>query len=219
MSILTIDEHTFDPLFDEIWHVWPQSWDTGDGPWNEKYIRKFSKQLMGKLFQRGGYFHDAICQAVIAVRIRDVKVPQEEFDKAKELANELVRIVRSIEPDAKYITIKYESTVSGGDRCLPGVEIRFDSEWFGKDYRTDKYGPWHERHSTCAVHVWWDTRNVQGYQNSRPDAKPMPRYGELYPICRMWAKDRFGYKSRKQDDAEYQVFFPEGESNIYFNKK
>ena len=218
MSILNIDEYIYDPLFNEIWEAWPQSWGPGSGLWGETHVRNFSSKLMGALSQRGGYFHDAICQAVVTVWIRGVIVPQEEFNKAKELAKELANIVRSIEPNAKYIRIEYESTISGGDHCLPGIRIDFDSEWFGRDYRTDKYGAWHERHSTGTVHVWWNTKNIKGYQNSKQDARPAPRYDELYPTCRMWPKTN-SFMGGIQRDAENHIFFPDGERYVYYDKK
>lgn len=215
MSILSIDE-TFDPLFGKIWRMWAQGWDR-DGSWNEAYMKRFNDQFMAALRERGDYFHNAINHAAVALRINYRRVPDEAFDRIDELAIELVKIVWSIEPNAKYITIEFGSTISGSDVCLPDVKINFDSEWFGKDYRTDKYGPWHERHSLCCTHICYDTANIRGYQNSRPDARPCPTYGDLYPESQTWRKLRnsdWGLES-KQDKHKCYVFFPEGESNLY----
>lgn len=215
MSILSIDE-TFDPLFEKIWRMWAQGWDRY-GSWNEAYMKRFNEQFMTALRERGDYFHNAINQAVVTTRIWDRRIPNSAFDQISGLAIELAKIVQTIEPEAKYISVDFASTISGSDRCLPNVKINFDSEWFGKDYRTDIYGPWHERHSLCCTHISYDTANIQGYQNSRPDARPCPTFGELYPESQIWKKLRTSdwNLESKQDKYKHHTFFPEGESDLY----
>lgn len=216
MSILSINE-SFDPLFEEIWKMWAQGWDTNGGSKNEAYMNRFNKRFMAMLIERGDYFSNAINNAVVALRIYNRVVPNEEFEKINILVNELVGMVRKIEPDAKYITIELKSSVSGSDACLPVVEIHFDTEWFGRDYRTDKYGPWHEKHSTCCTHIRYDTANIQGYQGCKPDARPMPRYGELHPASTEWKKnDPWDHNiEREQDRHKFHIFFPDGERFVY----
>lgn len=208
MGILKITDESFDPLMGDIWEVWPQSW--GDG--NEQHVREFSQALLEEVLERAGYFHYALGHAVVTTRIHGVKVPDEAFDETTKVANELVKIVRRLEPSAKYITIKFGSNVSGGGSCIPNIEIRFDSEWFGKDFRTDEYGPWHQRHAKVGVHLKY---KVGGYK-SWGGTMDIPTYDDIYPDTINWPKDDscWGCQTR-QNQHEFQVFFPEGEQFMY----
>lgn len=217
MSILSIDE-TYDPLFGKFWKVWAHGWNTGGGQHSKHYVNAINERLMHMLSLRGGYFHNAINQAVVSLCMWDRIVPDEEYAKIDELANELNAMMRQADPTIKYIVIEFQSSICGNDLCMPVVEIEFDHEWFGIDMRTDKLGPWHERHATCSTHIRIDESNYKGYQNSKPDALPKPKFWDLYPAVTDWKPAAHKIRSvqnRKQDKHKKFIFFPEGEKFRY----
>lgn len=207
MGILNTNVESFDPLIDDIWEVWPQSWGN-----SEQCARAFGQKLLEAVLERAGYFHYALGRAVVATHIHNAIVPDEAYNDADKVAAELAKIVRQLEPSAKYITIKFGSSISGGSSCIPNIDICFDSEWFGTDFRTDKYGPWHQRHAKVSVHLKYKVDKFYPWRGDRP----VPTYSDIYPAVVDWASEpKCHGESFKQHQHELQVFFPEGERYNY----
>lgn len=208
MGILKIDEESFDPLMGDIWEVWPQGW--GD---NEQRVRAFCGELLDAIIERAGYFHYALGHAVVTSHVSYRKIPEHAFNEVDKVAVELVKIIRNLEPEqSKYITIKFGSSISGGGSCIPNIEIRYDSKWFGKNFNDDSLGPWHQRHATHCVHLKYKVGRYKSWGGS----DPIPKFNDIYPEIDEWPKSDWCWDwNSEQSKHEEQVFFPEGEQLLY----
>lgn len=206
MSVLDINEN-FDLFFDKKWEVWPQNW----GDYGEDLVKKMSKQMLD-IMSHDGDLWDRMLDQVTTAHWIDRAIPKYLIGMTQELNNKIVAMIRRIHPEFRYITIVYNTKVQGGDKIIPNVEIRMDSEWFGRDKNLDN--PWHQRHATICLHISHKVCRYPGWQTSVKDPIPTPTKTSILPQYHRWRKRRVYGKARLNDTFQPYVIFPEGESMV-----
>lgn len=200
-----------DNKFEKIWEIYVMNSDrpdTGRGL-GRPALENLCEVLNDMMYSAPEYWAERLNEAVVASNIHYRRIPDDVMTRRQEIAAQIVDMIHTVRPDLSYITIQFRSSISGGDSCIPNIEVRIDNEWFGYDPAMDD--PWHTKHSTGAFDISYDCSNIQGYQNSKPDAKPRPTFQELCPACENWKRDdNEWYDRRNRRDA--LIFFPEGES-------
>lgn len=207
MSILNINEN-FDLFFDKKWEIWAQSW----GPFGKTVADKLSKQWIEHMMQNGGLWDQMLDQVVAAHWIAYKDIPKWVYGMRDRLNSMIVDMVQRYNPEFRYITIKYDTKLQGGDKIIPSIEVRMDSEWFGYDKNLDD--PWHTRHASMCFHITHISTNYRGYQGSRKDPWPTPTKTGIIPQSKYWHHN--GDWHCKLRHNEY-VVFPDGEE-FYRNR-
>ena len=106
--------------------------------------------------------------------------------------------------------IEYSTGIQGGETHIPSIEVHFDRKWFGYDSTKANEGPrWGRFYATGALVITLDRRNIKGYQNSREDARPYPKFDDFFPDIDSWKKPGTWERNRAYEKYYY---FPNGET-------
>lgn len=137
-------------------------------------------------------------------------VPEEYWELVDVFNRLIVDKIRSIDSTIRYIMIEYSTGIQGGQTHIPSIEVHLDRKWFGYDATRANEGPhWGRFHARGTLVITLDRKNIQGYQNSAPDAKPYPRFKDFFPDIETWRKpDTFEHTR----GYEKYYFFPNGET-------
>lgn len=189
MSILS---NTFtDPLFDKVWKVHPDRWGNGvlNLPMDE--VELIAAQLK-RVFMSDIKWHTMLNQSCAAHWVYEKKVPKKYWDQVDKCNEELFKIIHDIDPTIRYIRIEYNTMVQGANTHIPDIRIHFDRNWFGYDSSESKLSPNFGTHRpTARISVEHDALNYTGYQGSRPNAKPKPKFPDFFPNYDEWEKVDF----------------------------
>lgn len=208
MSVLNINEN-FDLFFDKKWDVWIQSWDL----YGERATKLISKNWLEHMMADGEVWDKLLDQVTAAHWVYDKDIPKWVYDIRDRLNEMIVAMVHRYNPELRYITIEYGTTLQGGDYIIPSIEICADEEWFGYDRNLDC--PWHKRHAGLNIHISHIATNYRGYQGSREDPWPTPTKTGIIPESKNWKPSC--YLDNGLSRNRMYAIFPAGEK-FYRNR-
>lgn len=203
MSVLDIHK-CFDPFFDQKWQIWLQSWRL----YGEHATKEITKHWFEHMLNDAEVWDIMLDQVTVAHWIYYKDIPEWVYDMRDRLNAMIVEMVQHYNPELRYTTIEYNTTLQGGDLIMPSIEVHADKEWFGYDKNLDN--PWHERHAGINAHISHIATNYRGYQGSRKDPWPTPTKTAIIPESKDW-KPNNDWNSRLNSHNRMYVIFPEGE--------
>lgn len=202
MSVLNINEN-FDLFFDKKWDAWVQSWAL----YGERMTKSIANHWLEHMMADGEVWDKLLDQVTAAHWIYDKDIPKWVYDIRDRLNEMIVAMVHRYNPELRYITIEYGTTLQGGDYIMPSIVIHADTEWFGRDKNLGN--PWHERHAGINIHIDHKAINYRGYQGSRSDPWPTPTKTGIIPESKNWKPNR-DWNGGLSHNRMY-VIFPGGE--------
>lgn len=208
MSILS--NSMSDPLFKEVWEVKKWRWGNGILGLNKDIVETIAA-LLQQTFESDVWWGSAMGQCTAAHWVYEKTVPEKYWKLVDELNQRLVQELQKIDDGIKYVRIKYDTLIQGAGHHIPNIEVEFDYRWFGYDPAEAKIPPHNGTHiSTAKIIICHDTRNYQGYQASKPDAKPIPKFANFFPDYQQWEKAGFFNIHRSKD----YIIFPGDETDF-----
>lgn len=199
-----------DPLFGKVWEVYAARWSDGILDIN-KDAAEIIAGLLQQVFESDMWWGMALGKCCAAHWVYEKDVPEKYWGFTTKLNRKLVREIQKIDPGIQYIRINYDTLVQGGNTHIPSIKVEISRRWFGYDSSEAKTPPnWGTHRASARIDIAHNALNYQGYQQSKPDAKPKPKFPDFFPDYEQWGKACFFniHHSKKY------IIFPGDETDI-----